>query len=554
MRPPQTSPPQPSRRPAALVPAAFAAAAFAAAFALPDGAAAQGYQRITPADRVARRDAGVTPAAGTDQFRTDRSFDTDGIRYGVPVAPALDRQLDPRKVSDAMKAFSREMNGLYAVLRAEERANPNLRAYLVEVQGYGVDADLLARDLETAQSVTRHEAELRELDSGWNRTSRRLVSIPGLSRTAEQAVQAVDAATKQVESALQIGGPTLDRRALVETAVLLRNSVKYLSDTIEFSSAIPADADRRALRLNCNQARQQADRMYGLSFDAARPDRAYLIDEYRKFTQLMNPVIGKLRGNPDRALGRDIRNVQEYQRQFADLLLIDRGIDRDQLGYMVADLQQDVERFFDNTTLELLRDIPRNDEALASGNEFWGTFENFSDTMKNSQDPADWSYAYGFIDEAWRDFRNIFTEINSEQARADLKEIEAGMNALRESLNLTGSFDRSAVADLAAQIESNAVSIKRDAESWLRQSRPSYTNIARADLVDYETKSRDFHAAVVNGRPLRDLRQMESDLFEQWKLVYGHIKNCDTRERAYLASSARDTTPAFREVQVALAK
>ncbi|MFH5805086.1 hypothetical protein [Alienimonas sp. DA493] len=527
----------------------LAAAVAAAGFGAASDALAQGRY-----DRIARRDADVTPAGADASFNNDRRFEQDSYGYNTPSITTLPSNLDPRKVASALETFSREMNSLYAVLRAEERNVPSLRSYLVEVQGYGVDADLLARDLKTAQSVARHEAELRELDSGWNRTSRRLISIPNLSRTAEQAIRTVDAATKNVESSLDIGGPTLDRKALVETAVLLRSAVRYLSDTIEFTDAIPSSTERNALRINCNQARQQADRMYGLVFDAARPDRNYLIEEYRNFTQLMNPVIAKLRGNADRNLGRDVRNVQEYQRKFADLLLIDRGIDRDQLGYMVADLQQDVERFFDNTTLELLRDIPRNEEALASGNAFWGTFANFTDTIENSQDPADWSYAYGFIDEQWRDFRNIFSEINSEQARADLKEIEAGMNALRESLNLTGSFDRGAVADLAAQIETNAASIKRDAESWLRQSRPSYINTARADLVDYELKSRAFHEAVVNGRPLSELRQMENDLFEQWKLVYGHIKNCDTRERAYLASSARVTTPAFREVQVALAK
>ncbi|QDT15938.1 hypothetical protein [Alienimonas californiensis] len=528
---------------------AFAAAAAAAGLGSASDILAQGRY-----DRIARKDADVTPASVDQTLNIDRSFESNRYDYGTPTTSTLPSNLDPRKVADALAAFSREMNSLYAVLRAEERSVPSLRSYLVEVQGYAVDADLLARDLKTAQSLARHEAELRELDSGWNRTSRRLVSIPGLSRTAAQAIQAVDAATKTVESSLNIGSPTLDRKALVDTAVQLRTAVRYLSDTIEFTDAIPSSAERNSLRINCNQARLQADRMFGLVFDAARPDRAYLIEEYRKFTQLMNPVIGKLRGNPDRALGRDVRNVQDYQRQFADLLLIDRGIDADQLGYMVSDLQQDVERFFNNTTLELLRDIPRNEEALASGNAFWGTFANFTDTMANSKDPADWSYAYGFIDEQWRDFRSIFSEINSEQARADLKEIEAGMNALRESLNLTGSFDRGAVADLAARIETNAVSIKRDAEAWLRVSRPSYTNAARADMVDYELKSRAFHEAVVNGRPLNELRQMETDLFEQWKLVYGHIKNCDTRERAYLASSARDTTPAFREVQVALAK
>ena len=526
---------------------ALLAVAVAAGLAPPPEAAAQSKY-----DRIARRDADVTPAGGADTFRGDRGF--ENYNYGTDVQPTLDANLDPRKVATAVDAFGREMNSLYAVLRAEERNLPSLRSYLVEVRDYGVDADLLARDLKAAQSVARYEAQLRELDSGWNKTSRRLIAIPGLSRTAEQAIRTVDTATQGVEQTLDIGGPTLDRRALAETAILLRSSVRHLSDTIEFSSAIPVDADRRELRLRCNQARQQADRMAGLVFDTARPDRAYLIDEYRKFNQVMGPVIGKLRGNADRSLGRDVRGVQEYQRQFADLLLIDRGIDRDQLGYMVADLQQDVERFFDNTTLELLRDIPRNEEALASGNAFWGTFENFTSTMQSSDQPADWSYAYGFIDEQWQDFQSIFREINSEQARADLKEIEAGMSALRESLNLTDRLDRREVADLAARIEANAISIKRDGEAWLRQSRPSYTNTARADLVDYEMKSRAFHEAVVNNRPLRDLRQMESELFEQWKLVYGHIKNADTRERAYLASSARDTTPAFREVQVALAK
>ncbi|NNJ27881.1 hypothetical protein [Alienimonas chondri] len=540
MRPPQTySPPS-------FAAAAFAVATIAAAFAVPPGAAAQGKY-----DRIAKRDAQVTPAADST-FRNDRSFERS--IYDTPTAPTFSSDLDPRKVATAVDSFSREMKALYAVLLSEQRNLPSVRTYMAEVNGYQIDADVLARDLQTARTVATYEPQLRELDSGWNKTSRRLISIPGLSRTAEQAIRTVDAATKGVESSLDIGGPTLDRRALVETSVLLRSAVRYLADTIEFSSAIPADADRRDLRVKTNQARQQADRMYGLVFDAARPDRTYLIEEYRTFTQLMNPVIGKLRGNNDRALGRDVRNVQEYQRQFADLLLIDRGIDRDQLGYMVSDLQQDVERFFNNTTLELLRDIPRNEEALASGNAFYGTFQNFTATMASSQDPADWSYAYQFIDEQWLDFQNIFREINSEQARADLKEIEAGMNALRESLNLTGNFDRSAVADLAARIETNAASIKRDAESWLRQSRPSYMNVARADMVDYELKSRDFHEAVVNGRPLRELREMETELFEQWKLVYGHIKNADTRERAYLASSARDTTPAFREVQVALAK
>ncbi|MEM9701258.1 MAG: hypothetical protein AAF907_02290 [Planctomycetota bacterium] len=526
--------------------AGLAVAAFAVAALTASDAFAQGNY-----SRIARRDSSVTPAGADSSFR-ERSFDT--YDYDTTTKPTLSQNLDPRKVATAVQGFSREMQALYAVLRQEERNIPSVRTYLAEVNGYQIDADLLARDLQNARNVAQYEVQLRELDSGWNRTSRRLASIPGLSRTASQAIVTVDSATKNVESTLQIGGPSLDRRALVETAVLLRSAVQYLSNTIEFSSAITSDTERRSLRLSCNQARQQADRLYGLVFDSPRPDRDYLISEYRSFTRLMNPVINKLRGNPDQAFDRDVRTVQDYQRKFSDLLLIDRTIDRDEIGYMVADLQRDVKRFFDHTTLELLRDIPRNNEALSAGNAFWSSFENFSATMSSSQEPADWSFAYQAIDTEWRDFEAIFREINSEQARSDLKEIEAGMNALRESLNLTTSFDRSAVAEKAALIETRAASIQRDAESWIRQSRPSYSRTALADLVDYELSARDFHAAVINGRPKRELMQMETELFELWKMVYGHIKQCDTPERAYLAASARDTTPAFRALQVALTK
>ena len=530
------------------LPAALSAALALAALAA-SPAAAQGRY-----DRIARRDAGVTPASGTETFNTDRRFELDTLGAGARGTGTFDANLDPRKVADAVGQYGKEMNALYAVLLNEVRDNPNLRAYLAEVNTYQTDADVLARELRDARSVARYEMQLKDLDSGWNRTSSRLVSIPGLTGTASAAVRSVDAATKRVEQSLNLGGATLDRQALWETTVLLRSAVGHLASTIEFGTAVDRDADRRDLMLRCNQARQQADRMKTIVFQSARPDRAYLIEEYRKFAALMSPVIGKLRTNQDRTLGRDIREVQEQQRQLADLLLIARKMDRDQIGYMVQDLQGDVERFFDNTTLELLRDLPRKDEALASGDAFWSTFTNFTDTMASSQDPADWEYAYRFIDEQWRDFQSIFREINSEQARADLKEIGAGMSALRENLNLSEQFNRREVAQIAARIEANAVSIKQDGEAWLRQSRPAYMNTARADLVDYELKSRAFHEAVINGIPPRDLRRMETDLFEQWKAVYGYIKNADTAERAYLATAARETTPAFRTVQVALAQ
>ena len=211
-----------------------------------------------------------------------------------------------------------------------------------------------------------------------------------------------------------------------------------------------------------------------------------------------------------------------------------------------------MERFFQNTNLDVLRDIPRAEEALATADAFWGVFENFRYELKNSEEPADWADAYGYIDQQWTDFRAIYGDIRSDKARAGLKEIEAGMSSLREALSLSDRFDRSAVAEIAGAIEANAYSIKRDGESWLRQSNPPYKTAALRDLVTYEQMARQFHEKTLQNADLPTLRRMQDDLFEQWKVVYGHIKQCQTAERAWLAQAARDTTPAFRTMQATM--
>ena len=445
------------------------AAGLLCALAAGPAAAQSGYSR------VARRDAGDAGRVVqvSDQFEVDRSFNDATLRSRGRVGGTFDAAtIDARQVSTSLNEFTAELNALYKVLLAEQRTTPSLRAYLAEVNTYAVDADLIARDVADARSVVRHEQELRELDAGWNRTARAIKAIPRLSRTAERAVDATNAADRRVEQALAIGTPTLDRALLQRTATGLYYAIMNLAAEIEYGVSVAADAERRALLQACNSAAQQAKRIEQALYAGYDADRARMIEEYRRLTQLTRPVVSALRTSGDRGVGRAVRGVQDLQREMSDILLIDRTLDRDELRYMSGDLEADVERFFAKTNLDVLRDIPRAEEALATADAFWGVFENFRYELKNSEEPADWADAYGYIDQQWTDFRAIFGAINSDQARADLKEIEAGMASLREALSLSDRFDRSAVAELAGGIEANAYSIKRDGEQWLRQANP----------------------------------------------------------------------------------
>ena len=531
--------------------ARLAAAGLLFAVAAGPALAQSGYSRI------ARRDAGsgdrVTQASDV-QFELDRSFN-DATLSSRSRGNTFDAAtIDPRQVSAALNEFTAELNALYKVLLAEQRATPSLRAYLGEVNTYAVDSDLIARDIADARSVLRHEQELRDLDSGWNRTAKAIKAIPRLSRTAERAVDTTNAADRKVEQALSIGAPTLDRSLLSRTATGLFYAIQQLAAEIEYGVSVATDADRRTLLQACNSASQQAKRIEQTLYAGYDIDRDRMIDEYRRLTQLTRPVVNQLRTSSDRGVGRAVRGVQDLQREMSDILLIDRTLDRDELRYMSGDLEADVERFFQKTNLDVLRDIPRAEEALATADAFWGVFENFRYELKNSEDPADWADAYGYIDQQWTDFRAIFGDINSDQARADLKEISAGMASLREALSLSDRFDRSAVAEVAGGIEANAYSIKRDGEAWLRKANPPYKTAALRDLVTYEQMARRFHEASIQGTDLPTLQRQGEDLFEQWKVVYGYIKQCQTLERPYLAQAARDTTPAFRTMQATMVR
>ena len=525
--------PAPAAAPFLAVPLALAVAAVAAA-----PAAAQ--DRF---ERVARRDV--------DSLERDSRFETDS--YG-PARGTLDTTgLDPAVVARNLKDFSQALQGLYGVLRAEVRNDPELRTYLAEVNTLRTDADLYASDVRTRDDIARLERPLRELDSSWNKTAQQLAPHPGLSRTAQLALEQAIAADKKVEDALRIGGPSLDRRGLLDAAFGLKYAMQMLSREADFSTAYPQDR-RQQVKVGTSRAAQQADRLTGLILDSRALDRERLLDEYRLLTAEVTPVVNVLRTSSDRDMAKAVRDVQETRKRMGDLLLIKRTVDADNLRYMVEDLERDVTSFFNRTNLNVLRDMPRSEEALSTSDAFWGTFVNFKQEIMSGNDPADWSYAYRQIDEQWRDFADIFGSLPSQEARALLASIDDGMKRLRDALSLSEQYDRDRVAELSAQIELAARSIKQDGELWLRRSRPSYSDKAAVALINYEDGARRFHEAVLSRAPVQDLRRQSDALFEQWKSVYGYIKNCDTGERTYLAREARTTTPAFRTLQTALAR
>ena len=499
--------------------------------------------RYREAKRIDVDDRGLV-----DELRSNRAFETDtrgagGLNANIDVS-----RIDAAAVRRSVGQIATVAKELYAILAAEERRTPTVGRYLADVIQIRGDAEYLQSVLRADADVARRVTTITDLNQSWRLLSQRLGNVAGLSRPAAREIGAMDAAVADLEKGLSVTA-SLDRRQLIRTADMLAESLDRLESDIEFE--MPRDTKTRELVYNVQQARQHVIHLTDMAYEnAARPR---LLDEYDQYSRVWSPVAVSLRAQPSRYLERGVRRIQSANRDVTDLLLIDREVDGEQLKYLAADLQRDIENFYQKTTLAVLRDLPQSEYALSTADAFWGTFENFIWNVNNEKDRAEWVSAFNDIQNEWVNFNGIYQNASSNDARAALANIRAGLETLSESLAVEERFDRDRTANLAGSIEAYAGSISRDTQTWLSRENPVYRTEALAQVIDFEQQARRFHELVLNGAEMRDLRPASERLFDQWKKVYNYIIRCEGTERPYLAASARRTTPAFVELRTTLA-
>lgn len=458
------------------------------------------------------------------------NVDINGIRRGLDSAAA-----DARALSDS--------------LNNQIRYVPAVRTHIADVIRLQALAQSISRRVATKADLERAIPDLQQLDSDWRLVSYRLGQLRGLDRTSTDLIKRMDATGDQVAKLLQIG-PSVDYRALIQATVSLSNAISRLSQDLDWE--VGRTTEGRQLYLESQRIQQQAAHLSDTAFQ--QDTYEHLKQDYDLFQQYWTPFLAKLRTINNRVIDRDVQQVAQAEREVSAQLRLEQTLDRQQLLYMADNLTRNVDNFFSNAPLKILIKLPEANRALSSADAFYGMFENFVDCVNRGENQAELQDAFGYIDSEWQSFARVYRPLQSTDAQQVLNAIDKDVTTLREALLIQGSTDRRRESELAALVSNLANYIDRDTRSWLAKTRPPYAAEAQREVSNFRAASRELHEALVAGANIREIRQMSDALFENWRRVYNQIIKCQSSERASLAATSSQTTPALVELRTLLAK
>lgn len=380
--------------------------------------------------------------------------------------------------------------------------------------------------------------ELKQLDQEWRVIAHRLSSLRGLDPRALQIIDRINQTATKMSEALAIA-PQFDQNQLIQETAALYADLQNLLEDIEIE--LGQSPDRTQLLLDGRRIQQEIRHVSLLLNNNGSYDD--VVNEYKRFQKMWYPYSASLRQYNNRYLERSVRRIAHADYQILELLWMPQQVDRSQLLHLTSTLQRDVDEFFTRAPLKLLIELPDSDIVLSVSDQFYGMCENFIDTVNRGEGQQGLLDAYRSVEVGWTEFINVFRPINSQKAHLVLADIEKGIVALRESMQVNEAFDRRAAIDRIAAIEHSAVDLEMDIRRWLTTERPRFENDARRDATDFALGANRLHTQLIDGASIGELRTTADQLYDQWQRLHGYIRQCRTADRTRLLDSASRITP-----------
>ncbi len=393
--------------------------------------------------------------------------------------------------------------------------------------------------------------DLQDLDAAWGSLEYRLGAQRRLSKDALSRIKNMHSIAEEARDVLEIG-QQVNYRDLSAKANALATYLKNLTEDI------PVDLGKnspevRAMVTDANRVHQQALTIADLSSEKA--DMESIVSEYKKFQQLWYPQAAGLQAKNREYLERSLRRIAQTDGEIGQLLLMPQRFDKKQVVYLTSALQKSIDDFFDHTTLRELTHLKKSNQSLATAGEFYGVCQNFSDVVNHDDNYDHIVDAFRDVEQAERNFSQLFGAIDSDDATAYLEGISQTLNALRTSLQVnTEEFNRQAANSLAAEIENLTDRIDTAARAWLAHDRQSFSHDCLEETATMAEIAADLHNKIVSGESVQAIRGDTENLYQRWRKVYNYLIKCQTEDRQALGRSASKLTPALVQLRSLVAQ
>jgi len=274
-----------------------------------------------------------------------------------------------------------------------------------------------------------------------------------------------------------------------------------------------------------------------------------IIAECRTLIDMWYPYAAELRALNNRTFDRYLLKIDHSEYQLHALLRLPQRLDRERLLNLTNTLMQQVDEFYLRAPLKLLITLRNGSEVIPTCNQFYGVCEHFADSVQNGADHQDLIEDYRYVDEAFVAFNTMFRELNSAKAQAVLDDIERGVVALRDSLQLVEGFNRDEAANLAASLVEYSEKFDSDLHTWLDRNPRNFGKAALQETHALIDAARSLHEHALAGADARTLQRESRDISNRWQHVHDYVRRCDSGDRYPLLRASARITPVVVELE-----
>ncbi|MEZ6126708.1 MAG: hypothetical protein R3C49_26605 [Planctomycetaceae bacterium] len=460
-------------------------------------------------------------------------------------------KVDPRVVDNLLKECVVESERLYRALSVDYQRYPEVRSLLQDLISLRARTSRLSQDMASGYSLERLLPDLKQLDSDWHLMSHRFSSTPQLSRTTQESVSRIDGLDRQLEKLFKME-PQLDRRALMLELARLSSSIRNLAQELELDPE--GGAAGYSLAREAQKLDQQADRVQQMVVD--QYPYTSIVNEYIRFGTMWTAIEPQLRAVNSRYVERSLRNVMLADDAVHNLLWIEQQTSRENLKQIAASLMKDVDEFYNRVPLKLLLHFKDANGILQTSNDFYGTVQHLIDCVNRNENDRTLIECYGYVEEYGAVFIRDFEQLRSSTGKVVLREIEDGILALRNELNLAGTvntIDTPAMRPAAAALANLADQLDFDVQQWLARDRQAtYRSQALQASISFVKRAQRLQSMLQVRPTAAEVKAEINTLVEDWKNVYQYLGRCNTEHRDHLRILAQEISQKIFELRAPL--
>ena len=187
--------------------------------------------------------------------------------------------------------------------------------------------------------------------------------------------------------------------------------------------------------------------------------------------------------------------------------------------------------------------------------DFYGTVQNLQDCIERNESEQEIRDCYRHVEEYGLQFVRAFEPLRSSSGRVVLKEIEDGMLALRNELNIAGTVDSVDVRQLiqtAARLEVLADHLEIDVTQWLNYERPAYRQQAAQAADRFVAQAQRLHRSLQSRPTAAQLKREVDNLYVEFERIYEYLGRCRTEDRDHMKRVAYEIAAQLNKIRTPL--